>query len=66
MKTLFVLTCLALSSSAIAAPFVPGGECRLEGERKYVKTSATTADVYVCEAGAWKYLFTRDSADNQD
>ena len=54
------------AKAALLAAFVPGGECKLEGQRKSVQTSATTDDVYVCEAGAWQYLFTRDRAESQD
>lgn len=67
MKILFAFSLITLSSSAMAGGFfVPGGDCQLEGERKYVSVGKNIEEVYVCQAGAWTYLFTRDAADQQD
>lgn len=54
------------AKNALLSAFVPGAECLLEGERKYVTVDRGVDQVYVCEAGAWKYLFTRNDNRNND
>ena len=67
MKAVIVFTLIVLMAPPVmAAEFVPGGECALEGQRKYLKLAQGVDDVYVCEAGSWKYLYTRDQAEERD
>lgn len=69
MKPLLSVLLLLSSTPAFAAAGVAeGNSCRLEGERAYVENAddSRNDDVYVCESGAWKFLYTRAWNDGQD
>lgn len=70
MKPLFAILALAaLPAFAFAADEVAEGKpCRLEGERAYVESRdyENSDDVYVCENGSWRFLYTRGPDDGQD
>lgn len=69
MKDLFVALVSLVSLSALASgPVGEGKPCHLEGERAYVTNAEDERndDVYVCENGAWKFLYTRGWDDGQD
>ena len=69
MRILFAALVPLLSLNAFAAGLVGEGKpCRIEGERAYVTNveDERNDDVYVCEKGAWKFLYTRTWDDGQD
>lgn len=69
MRHLFIALVAFSSLSAFASDEVAEGKpCRLEGERAYVANNDVPQgdDVYVCENGAWKFLYTRGWDDGQD
>jgi hypothetical protein len=61
MKTLFALLALTAIPAFAADDVAQGKPCRLEGERAYVQNAEDSRndDVYVCESGAWNFLYTR-------
>lgn len=67
MKTLSVALLIALTPTIVSASDtkVP---CKLEGERFYAVNQLDTSmdDVYVCENGAWQFLFTNPHSPLED
>jgi hypothetical protein len=65
----FALLALLLSPPAVASvtanSFAPGAPCALEGERFY-EANGENDDVYFCENGVWKFLYTQTPDDDQD
>jgi len=67
MKALFATLTVFGAVSTMAAAHGPsrsveGKSCNIEGRRAYIVNAKDPRndDVYVCERGAWKFLYTRE------
>ncbi len=66
MKALIAALFLTSFPIAHAGDVEEGLPCKLEGERAYLpnREDHRNSDVFVCEKGAWKFLFTQEWNDS--